>query len=406
MSVNTTYYPIEQGTERPLGFPQDPYARGPAFHRPPTPLQRPRKGRWFVAVLLTGVTSFLVFNLWDSFFRHEAYGCVVARTIELSPPWAGAIRTVHVREGDHVSQGQVLVSLENIDLRMRQAQLSDEIALAQAELEAEVAKLKWEYAFGVDGSYGAVALHYGALADLLREESALEEVRIQFNRRKELGAAGAVTQEEVDSLRVRLKGQEEKTAKLRDAVNDLKARALQSGKLLDKGDKVPDGVIESGRERLNPFVMKITTLQAERARVQERLEEGQVRAPTNGCVSKILGFPGERCAVDERLMALLEDDSMEIVLYVPQKNASRHRTGDRVVLTSDDTTAPIEAVVRRTGDAFESPPEVLSRHYWQGQKLLPVHLTPPQIRSEAWKQLKVGGVVQLPRNVVLPWKGY
>src|SRR5262249_1252347 len=79
----------------------------------PTPLPKRPKGRWFVAVLLLGACYAAAHQVWQAYFRYQAYGTVTGKVVQLSPPWDGVLVAVHVKEGQEVRQGDPLVTLES-----------------------------------------------------------------------------------------------------------------------------------------------------------------------------------------------------------------------------------------------------------------------------------------------------
>src|SRR5579884_2898762 len=116
----------------PLGFPLAalPY-RAESVTRP-TPLPKRPKGRWFVGTILFALCGFIAYTVWGSFLRYQAYGTVTGHLIQVSPAWEGDLRYLLVRESDTVRQGQLLFSVDNIELRQRHAQLGDELRIAQS----------------------------------------------------------------------------------------------------------------------------------------------------------------------------------------------------------------------------------------------------------------------------------
>jgi hypothetical protein len=152
---------------------------------------------------------------------------------------------------------------------------------------------------------------------------------------------------------------------------------------------------DTGYDQLKPFFTRLETLHAERTRMQERLDEGEIRAPTNGLVVKVNRFAGESCKRGEPFIAFLEDDSLQVILYVPQKAADSLASDKDVSVTVDPYRDPLEGKVVRIGDEFEPAPEHLKRYYSEGQKLLPVILQPND-ECARWMALRVGGVVKLP----------
>jgi multidrug resistance efflux pump len=386
--------PDEHVLPSSVGFPRYTPTPGPNPPARPTPLPKRPKGRWFVALLLLTACGTAAYQVWHSFFRFQAYGTITGRVIQLSPPWDGVVRYLHVKEGQHVRQRDLLVTVENSELRHRHAQLGDELRIAQATLEAESAKLKWQLAFNLDQGHGAWSQYYEALGQLLQEQAKYEELQSAFERVKRLQKGYTISDEEFTRLHWQLQGQGQKVAQLREAVDGLKRRAQQTEALVRKGPEA-SGLVETGADQLKPHATGIEALQAERARLQERLDQGQVRASTNGLVIKTQRFAGESCKPGEPLLSLLEEGSLQVVLYLPQ-NASTTLAVDRKVdLVVEPYPECLQCTVTRWRDEYEHAPEHLKRYYSEGQKLFPVILQPGEEWSR-WMALRVGGVVKLP----------
>lgn len=369
----------------------------------PTPLPKRPKGRWFVGMLLLTITGLAGHQVWTSFFRYQAYGNVTGRVVRLSPPWDGVVRYVHVKEGQRVEQGALLVTVDNTELRQKHAQLGDELRVAQATLEAEAAKLKWQITFNLDQGRGALAQYYETLGQLLREQAELEFLKSSLQRADNLRTGRAIAGEEYNRSATLLKGQEQKVDQLLKAVDELKNRAEQARQLLKTG-ATETSLAESGFDQLKPFLTRIETLQAERARLQERLDQGRIRAPTNGLVVKLHLFAGESCKSAEPFILFLEEDSLQVILYVPQKAAGAMSLHSEVDLILDPYPEPLGCTVTRFGDQYEQAPENLKRYYSEGEKLLPVFLQPKD-ECARWMALRVGGVVKLPYRWPLAGKG-
>ncbi|MFL5240775.1 MAG: HlyD family secretion protein [Gemmataceae bacterium] len=376
------------------GFPRaQGGSGGPAIVRP-TPLPKRPKGRWFVGLLMFAAAAAVSHQVWTSFFRYQAYGTVTGRVLHLSPPWDGVVHYLHVKDGQRVHQGDLLVTVDNADMRHKHAQLGDELRLAQSTLEAEAAKLKWQLTFNLDQGHGALAQYYETLGLLLREQAELDFLRGSKERANHLHTGNTISEEDYARAASLVKGQEQKVAQLVRAVEELKSRAEQASALVKKGSDGAD-FADNGYHQLKPFLTRIETLQADRVRLQERLDQGMIRAPTNGLVVKIQHFSGEVCKVTEPFITFLEEDSLRITLYVPQRAATAMQGDAEVSLILDPYQEPLECTVARLGDEFEPAPEHLKRYYSEGEKLLPIILYPKD-ECARWVALRVGGVVKLP----------
>jgi HlyD family secretion protein len=376
-----------------FGFPRTQSTLESAPPVRPTPLPRRPKGRWFIGVLLLAACGYGAYQVYDTFFRYRAYGVITGRVLNLSPSWEGVVQYVHVREGDTVRQGQLLMTLDNTELRQRRAQLDDELRVAQATLEAEAARLKWQAAFHLDQSGDAQARYYEAWGQFLQEQSRLELLKNEAERVSSLQAQNAASKQELDQVLFDLRGQEQKIIKLRSALAERKRRAELTGSLLGKQADPSYGLMGDGADQLKPSLARIEALQAERARLDERLAQGRLCAPANGLVVKINRFTGERCLPAEPLVALLEEGSLQVVLYVPQKSSAALAVGDDINLGVAPYPEPLTCTLTQLGDRYEPAPESIKRHYAVGQQLLPAYFQ-PRPESARWMALRVGGVVK------------
>src|SRR5262249_16979373 len=207
------------------GFSHTGPSQGRVASPHPTPLPKQPRGRWFVALLILVGVGYGTHTIWQSYFRYQAYGVISGRVIEVSPPWDGALQYTHVHEGESVYQSQMLATLDNVELRQRLSQLADDLRVAQATLEAEVSKLKWQYIFNLDQGRGAVVNYIEAMASFLQEQARLEELQSGYERALTLANRRAMSAEELERFRFGFKGQKEKVAKLKEGLAALEKRA-------------------------------------------------------------------------------------------------------------------------------------------------------------------------------------
>lgn len=390
---------------RPMGFPQDVAIPPPTPIARPTPLPRRPKGRWFIALVLFGICALAVYTTWDAFFHFQAFGVMTGRDIDVPPPWEGVAQYTYVREGDRVTQGQLLMIVENLEMRQRLAQLSDELRMARANVSAETARLKWQAAFSMDNTRGSLVNYYEMLGQFLQGQSKLEELKRELRRAEILYKAGknvAISQEELEQRRFAKEGQEQLVAKLREGVAELKKRAEQADVLWKKEADLGKGLAESGHEHIQPLLAKIATLEAEQERLQARLEQGKIRAPVNGIVVKTHRYAGEYCKPSDPVVTLIEEGSLEVVLYMPQKAAELLTIDEEIDVVVDPYAQKLRCTVARFGDQYEIPPGNLERHYWSKEKLLPVYMRPSGGVPERMA-MHVGTVVKLPYQLPARW---
>ncbi len=353
--------------------------------RPQTVGRRTRRD-YFLGTLLLASLVGLGLIVWNSFFRYQAHGTIIGRVINIPASQAGIVQAVHVREGDRVRNGQLLVSVRNLESQQQLDQLADQLKIAQATVESELTELKWQSLLGEDREQRALADYYRVWGELLQEQSRLSDLQVQLERKTATAQSyrAAVTEQELEALRFAEQGQRAKVEKLAAAVQELKALV-----------NVPRD--DRPLNKLKPLLARIDSLQAEMTRMRERLSLSEVRSPVNGRVVKLYFFAGEFAQQAAPVVEVLEDESLEALLYVPQSYAAQYRGGDemRVQLVAGGEMLP--GVVTRFGERMQPAPPSLQRYYRSNESLLPVHL---QLQTTNPEQALVwlGSEVRQPRS--------
>jgi multidrug resistance efflux pump len=348
----------------------------------PTPLPKRSKGRYFVAAILITLIGFLSLALWNLFLRYDGYGVVEGRVIKISAPWDGLVRSLDAREGERVSPGDVLLTVESAVDQAELASAEDELRMAQAELHARSAELRLAAQLRGDLRHKAQAEFYEVYGTLLQEQSRLADLVARLDRKSELYRRSAISAEEVETARLEEQGQRSKVEKLRSALDELKRRVSLANEPLDEEDG------------LKPKLIRIEVIEAKISRLREKMASGRVRSPVAGRVIRRLRFTGERVDGAGPILELLEDDSLLVVVYLPHSKATALRPGQQLTVVTDVGGRQVTCTVERIADRLEMAPPALVRYYNPNEVLLPVYLRPLAADSA----LRLGGVVRLPRS--------
>ena len=352
---------------------------------------RPPRGRFFVVGMVLTVLGFGAFRVWDSFFRYTAFGVIEGRTVEVPAPVTGLVRYVHVREGDQVRQGDLLLTLDQHDLELRLGRLDDQLRMAQAKLDAELSATQWRVAQYLIEFHKAS----GEYSDKWAE---VRERQVRWRRAQQ--------------SRARIAGMvEKKTATL----DELEAAVADEHAQRDRLETLVEGLVswqkrsqiaelqtQANLDVLQPLLAELRNLESEQGRLRDELARGQVRSPVNGTVLTRHRFTGEGAEHLQTLLTILEENSLEIVLYVPQQRIDEFQTDQTLEVSLPPFQDHIACRIARLGDENVSPPSQLQRHYAHQAKLLPVHLLPADARLEH-PRVQLGAVVQLPFNPKRWW---
>jgi HlyD family secretion protein len=349
----------------------------------PRPLPKRPNGRLFVGAVLMGVVGYVAFQAWDSFLRYEAHGVVQGRQVDVHPPWDGVIQYAHVTEGQRVVQDQPLVTLDNLELRQSIDDLLGQQKVVHAEIKARIAEVKRLAAAHRVPRQEASAEYFELWAQLVNEQAKLAELNAERLRISDLHKQGAATSSDFDKATFAWQGQLEKVDKLRDALVEAKKRVDFSHELTVPQD-----------DQIQPLLARLDLLLAQEDRLRQKLALGVVRAPINGVVVSRQRFIGQFSPVSQPVLTLLEDASLEVVVYLRQKCVARYQVGDvlRIVADPDETVFPCQVV--RLGDRYVEAPLCIATRYRTDENLLPIYLRPLE-GLHPHHRLKLGATVKL-----------
>jgi multidrug resistance efflux pump len=381
---------MDQKTVSPdFGFPQAPSSSSVVPPQQvisrPTPLPKRPKGRWFIGG----------WQAYDSFLRYRAYGVVTGRVLQLSPPWHGELTAFHVREGDTVRQGDPLLTMDNAEMRQRLSALGDDLVSAQADLEAEAARLKWQAAFHLDQSQSSNARYYEMWGSFLQEQKTLDKLSSEYRIGETLHSKRVIAPMELERLRNDFMGQKLKLEKLEIALEEAKKQADVGNILLARLGDLGNSLATDGHDQLKPKYAKIEALKAERSRLEQYLSKGRLLAPSNGVVVKLHHFAGEHARTGDTLISFLEEGSMQVILFVPQTKSDSFEVGNMLDMVMEPYPNRLRGKIIRMGDQLEAAPEQIKRYYSAGQKLLPIHVQPDP-ETQRWMAFRVESVIKLP----------
>ncbi len=308
-----------------------------------------------ILMALLGTGCFIV---WDGVFRFQAYGVVEANRLEVRAGATGIVQRVYVSEGDQVKTGDLLVVIESPDFERRLRRTQDELRLAEAQLDATIAKLRW------DAQANAAQLF--ELTGKLREHRAeLQRLDRSLDRAMKLKNAGAITDELFDQAQFAKSGKAGLIDMYEEAVANYRRRSESAG-----------GEFEVPLEQLRPALIRIENLRHEIDLLHEEVRTSWVRAAMPGLVTRKTCLTGKWVELAEPLIELVEIGSAKPVVYFRQQDTKSLQPGADVVIHLEPHEQPMTCRVKKLGDEYHSAPASIARFYGQHEPLLPVTLEP------------------------------
>ena len=296
----------------------------------------PRKRK----VLLIGLALIVILGGLGVWAWHELYGrwnestddaYVNGNVVEITPLVTGTVTSIGADDGDLVRAGQVLLQFDPSDA---------EVGLQSAE--ANLAKTVRQ----VRGLYSNVD---GQKAQVNAQQAEVQKAQDNFNRRKNLAAGGAISQEELSHARDDL-------TSAQNALADAKQRLKTTSALVD------DTVVSS-----HPDVMAAA---AQLRQAYLNNARSTLIAPVTGYVAKRTVQLGQRVQPGEALMAVIPLDQLWIDANFKETQLRDMRIGQPVEIETDlygsDVTysGTVDSLGAGTGSAFALLPAQNATGNW------------------------------------------
>ncbi|MGM0536154.1 MAG: efflux RND transporter periplasmic adaptor subunit [Pseudomonadota bacterium] len=206
------------------------------------------------------------------------YGEVTApERLTVTAPLAGRIAERPVREGQRVARGDLLVALDEADVRPPVEQAEAEVADRRAQIENERVR------------------HESDRATLERERELLDTARRQLERTRSLVERNLASQSELDTAR-----------------NELaRARVTVASR---------ERAIAEHPARLARLEASLASATAALATARRDAERSRVEAPFDGIVTRIRVAPGDQVAARSELLSVYPEEGLELRARIPGRH--------------------------------------------------------------------------------------
>jgi membrane fusion protein (multidrug efflux system) len=324
---------------------------------------RRRWWRWLLwGILLLIVVAIAIWGVrkWIYSRHHESTddAQVSGRLVPVLTRVAGYVAAVYVQDNDHVSGGQLLVQLEEPDLRLALEQA--EAALVEAEAaavgraprpgqaEAQVIQAR--------GQVEALA------AQVAAARATAERAERDLRRAEELAAQEIVSRQDLDAARA---AAATARANLRAAVAQHEA-ALAAVSSAEAGARAAEARVEGARAAV--------------AQARLELSYARIRAPEAGLVAKRTVDPGQYLMPGQPIMAIVADTGIYVTANLKETQVGRIRPGQPVEFSVDAyggcrAEGRVESLSGATGAEFALlPPDNATGNFVKVVQRIPVRI--------------------------------
>ncbi|MEZ6117516.1 MAG: HlyD family efflux transporter periplasmic adaptor subunit [Pirellulaceae bacterium] len=348
-------------------------------------LPQPHKGRWFVTTVLATLLGCVALFVWQELIRYQAYGEIHGKTIQLSPIAAGTLHQLMVQEGDRVTAGQAIALVTMPEVEIQYQRVAHELRLAVAALQVRLAELEVRQQEVLTLASSQRARYFQQLGEIQRKQAKLEELSKRYLTNKQLYQRHAISDVELFASKMEFQG-------LRVELQELQVSLKCLEDDCQSEPNFPNSRLsESAREL-------IAKLQTELIELDRLRTSSQIRSPVTGIICQTHCEVGEFLANGQCIAEVLQEGSLEAVVYLPQERASKLREGEIIHLDVATIDRRLPFRVDRFSVRTTAPPIALQSRYRANRKTVPVFAKPLQTASKSpvtapW----IGSEVALPR---------
>lgn len=231
---------------------------------------------------------------------------VPARQGNLASVISGTVRDVDVQIGDHVTQGQVVVQIDDSTLRAQLSQDDAQLAEAQARLRQESATNRGTALTTSSSLQSAQVAYDTAVANDQRNESLFRQ--------------GYISQQAIDQSR-----------------SDLAAAsaALRSAQVAAQNASMSSGQSSAAQADIASMQAAVEADAAAVDTVETQIAQAAVRAPFDGIVTQRNVDPGSLASPGTPLVQVSQLDPAYINVGIPDSDLQYVKAGSQAVVTVD-----------------------------------------------------------------------
>ena len=285
----------------------------------------------FTSLIIIGVTWFGYYEVYAKYSEETEDAYVNGNLVVLSPQISGTVSQVVPDEGDYVTKGQVLVSLDSNDTRIA-------LQEAEAQLANKIREVRSLY---------AIADNEKAKVESKKVE--YEQAVNDYNRRKILVKSGAISAEDLTHYG--------------DLVETTKSQYLASKEALKMALSLVDNTVVETHPSIKSAVASLRQSYLNHIRTQ-------IVAPVSGHIAKRAVQLGSQVQPGSQLMVIVPLHQVWVDANFKESQMKDMRIGQKVVLTSDlygediEYKGEIESLGIGTGSAFSLLPAQNASGNW------------------------------------------
>ena len=358
----------------------------PAHDQPPPRDRLSRIIRPLVILLLVLVAGFL---FWRFFLRKpdvppniiQVAGRIEGDDSAIAAKTAGRISQINVREGDQVKSGQLIVVLDDAQVKAReeaaqsaveqaearQQRAAQQIAVLRAQLDQAQLSVSQARTDAQGRVHQAEAQVAAAEAQLAQAEAAYNQARYDAEKFTKLAKQGDTSERTAvqarsaaDAQRALVQAAHRQVDAARGSLQATRANLVNPQIRSSQAAAVQQQIAQAQAD-VDAAAADIERARAQFREAQANRADLQIAAPFDGTVATRTAEPGEVVAAGTPIVTIVNLDQVYLRAFVPEGQIARVKVGQpaRVYLDTakGGSTQPLEASVERIDPEASFTPE-------------------------------------------------
>jgi HlyD family secretion protein len=294
--------------------------------------------QWIKILIGIAATVIIIIVGWRSYSSKgnnsniiSSNGRIEAVEIDLATKIPGRIKEILVKEGEFITEGQILAVMDTevlqAQLRQSEAQLN-QTRIAVATAQSQLAQRESEKA--------------AATASMARQNAELVKAKQHAKRSSELVSGGAIARQDAEDDAAQLKSAEA-------AVYAAKAQITAS-----------EAAITMAKTQIEAAHAAVEAARANVEQIKADIQDSNLTAPRDGRVQYLTARQGEVLGAGGRVLSMVDLSDVYMTFFLPTTIAGKLELGSEVRLVLDAATEyVIPATISFVADVAQFTPKTV-----------------------------------------------
>jgi len=336
--------------------------------------EKNKKKPIIIATVLSAVIITALLMWWQgSQYESTDNAQLDANIIPIRSSVSGYVKTIYFKDNAHVKKGEILLTIDDTDLKTRVAQSQAALENAKANLLSVT-----NTAHSATENAGASVLSSSAIEENIHSAKAkLQKAEEDLKRMTNMLKEKAATQSQFDIANTEL---EVAKAQYNSSVNQYKASQSQSHGVQSQA--------EAQQAQITLAQALVKQREAELILAQTQLKYASIESPCDGIVSRRAVEEGQYISIGQPLCSTIENSNLWITANFKETQIAKIKIGQDVKIKLDafpgiHMSGKVESFIGATGAKFSLlPPDNSTGNFVKITQRVPVRISITHLSSE------------------------